>query len=39
MDFKGQLFYSSRIFSTNILKFGDKITLEIIIFVSKPINR
>ena len=40
MNFKDQLFHSSPIFSTNnIFKFGDKITLENIIFVSKSIKR
>ena len=35
MNFKDQLFYSSRLFSSNnILKFGDNIALENIIFVS-----
>ena len=40
MNFKDQLFHSSPLFSShNILKFGDKIALENIIFVSKCINR
>ena len=40
MNFKEQLFHSSPLFSeNNILKFGDKITLENILFVSKSINR
>ena len=40
MNFKDQLFHSSPLlFSNDILKFRDKITLENIIFVSKPINR
>ena len=40
MNLKDQLFRSSPLFSSNnILKFGDKITLENIIFVSKSINR
>ena len=40
MNFKDQLFRSRPQFSSyNILKFGDKITLENIIFVSKSINR
>ena len=40
INFKDQLFHSSlRLFSNNILKFGDKTTLEDIIFVSKSINR
>ena len=40
MNFKDQLFHSSPLFSSNnILKFGDKITLENILFVSKSINR
>ena len=40
MNFKDQLFHSSlRFFSNNILKFGDKITLKDILFVSKSINR
>ena len=39
MNFKDQLFHSSPLFSSNnILKFGDKITLENILFVSKSIN-
>ena len=39
-NFKDQLFYSSPIFSSNnILKFGDNITLEYILFNSKSINR
>ena len=40
MNFKDQLFHSSPLFSlNNILKFGDKITLENTIFISKSINR
>ena len=40
MNFKDQLFHSSlRFFSNNILKFGDKIILEDILFVSKSVNR
>ena len=40
MNFTDQLFHSSLLFpSNNILKFGDKITLENIISVSKSINR
>ena len=40
MNFKAQLFHSSPLFSSNnILKFGNKITLENIIFVSKSIKR
>ena len=40
MNFKDQLFHSSPLFSSNnILKFGDKITLENILFVNKSINR
>ena len=40
MNFKDQLFHSSPLFpSNNILKLGDKITLENILFVSKSINR
>ena len=40
MNFKDQLFYSSPFFSSNyILKFGDKITLENILFVNKSMNR
>ena len=40
INFKDQLFHSSPLFSSNnILKFGDKITLENILFVSKSINR
>ena len=40
MNFKDQLFHSSPFFSeNNILKFGDKITLENILFVNKSINR
>ena len=40
MNLKDQLFYSSPLFSSNnILKFGDKITLENILFISKSINR
>ena len=40
INFKGWLFHSSPLFSSNnILKFGNKITLENIIFISKSINR
>ena len=40
MNFKDQLFHSSSLFpSNNILKLGDKITLENMLFVSKSINR
>ena len=40
MNFKDQLFHSRPLFSSNnILKLGDKITSENIIFVSKSINR
>ena len=40
MNFKDQLFHSNCFFSEkNILKFGDKITLENILFVNKSINR
>ena len=40
INFRNQLFHSSPLFSSNnILKFGDKITLENILFVSKSINR
>ena len=40
MNLKDQLFHSSPLSSSNnFLKFGDKITLENIIFVSKSINR
>ena len=40
MNFKDQLFHSSSLFSSNnILKIGDKITLENIIFISKSITR
>ena len=40
MNFKDQLFHSRPLFSSNnILKLGDKISLENIIFVSKSINR
>ena len=40
MNFKDQLFHSSPLFSSNnILKLGDKITLENALFVSKSINR
>ena len=40
MNSKDQLFNSNLLFSSkNILKFGDKITLENILFVSKSINR
>ena len=39
INFRDQLFHSSPLFSSNnILKFGDKITLENILFVSKSIN-
>ena len=39
INFKDQLFHSSSLFSSNnILKFGGKITLENIFFVSKSIN-
>ena len=39
MNFKDQLFQSSlRFFSNNILKFGDKIILEDILFVSKSVK-
>ena len=39
MNFRDQLFHSSPFFSSNnILKFGDKITLENIIFISKSMN-
>ena len=39
MNFNDQLFHSSPLFSSNIiLKFGDKITLENIIFLRKSIN-
>ena len=39
MNFKDQSFHSSPLFSSNnILKLGDKITLENILFVSKSIN-
>ena len=39
MNFKDQLFHSSlRFFSNNILKFGDKIILEDILFVSKSVK-
>ena len=40
MNFKDQLFHSIPLFSeNNILKFGDKITLENILFVNKSISR
>ena len=40
MNFKDQLFHLSPLFSSNnILKLGEKITLENILFVSKCINR
>ena len=40
MNVKDQLFHSRPLFSSNnILKLGDKITLENILFVSKSINR
>ena len=40
MNFKYQLFHSKPLFSgNNILKFGDNITLENILFVNKSINR
>ena len=40
MNFKDQLFHSGPLFSpNNILKFGDKMTLENILFISKSINR
>ena len=40
MNFKDQLFHSSPLFSSyNILKFGDKITVENILFISKSISR
>ena len=40
MNFKDQLFHSSPLFSSNnILKFGNKIALENILFISKSINR
>ena len=40
MNFKDQLFYSSPLISgNNLLKFGDKITLENILFVNKSISR
>ena len=40
MNSKDQLFHSSPLFSSNnILKFGEKITLENILFISKSINR
>ena len=39
-EFQKRLFHSSPLFSANnILKYGDKITLENILFVSKFINR
>ena len=40
LNFKDHLFHSSPLFSeNNILKFGDKITLENILFVNKSISR
>ena len=40
INFKDQLFHSSSLFSeNNILKFGDKMTLEPILFVNRSINR
>ena len=40
MNFKGQLFHPSPFFCKNsILKIGDKITLENILFVNKSIKR
>ena len=40
MNFKDGLFHSSPFFSeNNILKFGDKITLENVLFVNKSISR
>ena len=40
MNFKDHLFHSSPLFSeNNILKFGDEITLENVLFVHKSINR
>ena len=40
INLKDQLFHSSPLFSSNnILKFGDKITIENILFASKSINR
>ena len=40
MNFKDQLFHAKQLFSlNNILKFGDKITWENILFVSKFANR
>ena len=40
MNFKDHLFHSSPLFSSNnVLKFGDKVTLENILFISKSINR
>ena len=40
MNFKDQLFHSCLLFfGNNILKFGDKITLENILFINKSINR
>ena len=40
MNFKNQLFHLNPLFSSNnILKFGDKITLENILFLSESINR
>ena len=40
MNFKNQSFHPSPLFSSNnILKFGDKISLENILFISKSINR
>ena len=40
MNFKNQSFHPSPLFSSNnILKLGDKISLENILFISKSINR
>ena len=40
MNFKDQLFHSCPIyFKNNILKFGDKITFENILFVNKSSNK
>ena len=40
MNFKDQLFHLSPLFSeNNILKFGDQIALENILFVNKSINK
>ena len=40
INFKDQLFHSTSLFSeNNVLKFGDKMTLEPILFVIKSINR